>query len=91
VIASVVALLALAGCGSSDPASKTAPELDTRLHKIDAAIVAQHWDGARKQLDALRDDAVRARQSGDLTADQANRIQAAVAALTDRLPASARG
>jgi hypothetical protein len=79
--------LLLGGCGGSPtPAGQAAPTLSDRLDAVDAAIVGHHWEKARTQLDLLEGETVAAHESGDITVDQANRIQAAAADLAGRLP-----
>ena len=79
--------LLLGGCGGAEtPPGQAAPTLSDRLDAVDAAIVAHQWGRARTQLDLLEGETVAAHESGDITVDQANRIQAAAAALAGRLP-----
>ena len=80
-------VLLLGGCGGSPPpAGQAVPTLSDRLDAVDAAVVAHHWGQARTQLDLLEGETVAAHESGDITVDQANRIQAAIAELSGRLP-----
>jgi hypothetical protein len=77
--------LVLVGCGEQAP-SEAVPELADRLERVDAAIADDQPAGARRAVDALVRAATQARMDGEITADQADDILRAAAALLQRLP-----
>ena len=79
-------LLLTSACGADRSPVEAAPELGTRLDRVDAAIADGDLDRARTALKALATSTDRALDAGDLSDEQAARIDDAVAALLDRLP-----
>lgn len=85
----VAAALLLGGCGSEEPqpsAAEQVPALAERLESIDALVADHKPQRARAQLEALVDEVMTAREAGDLTALEADRIIAAATALIRALP-----
>jgi hypothetical protein len=79
-------LLFAASCGSHTTPGDAAPELATRLEKIDSAIAAGDYDRARTAVTALVMATGKAEDAGDITGDQADQILAATAELLAQLP-----
>lgn len=84
--AAAALLVVLAGCGSEVPPGEAVPELRQELSLVDDAVVAGDYGQAREALDALARATVGARESGQLTAEQADPVLAAIARLTADLP-----
>ena len=81
-------LVALAACGTA-PAAEDVPGLADQLAEVDAAIADEDYAAARKAVDALASTAARARVSGDLTREQADRVLEAATAVLEALPEEA--
>ncbi len=81
-------LAATAGCGttSAAPPGQALPQLRILLSQVDAALADRHYPDARKALDALVRATTTARDTGQLSTEQADRILAAAAQLTAELP-----
>ena len=79
-------LLLTTACGADRSPVEATPELGARLDRVDAAIADGDLDRARTALKALATSTDRALDAGDLSDEQAARIDDAVAALLDRLP-----
>lgn len=86
LVAAVVLAVALAGCGSEVPPGEAVPELRQELSLVDEAVVAGDYGRAREALDELARRTVAARESGQLTAEQADPVLAAIARLAADLP-----
>lgn len=84
--ASLVAVLVLAGCGGDATPADEVPQLATRLDRVDQALVDGEYSTARRELDALVEATVEARDDGTLEAEEANRILAAAAHLLSAFP-----
>lgn len=85
----VAFVLVLSGCGTEETkpsAAEQVPALADRLERIDALVADLKPQRARAQLEALVDDAMAAREAGDLTSLEADRIIAAATALLRALP-----
>ena len=64
------------------------PALAEQLSRVDSALVDHDYAEARAALDALIRDTIAARDAGQLSGDQANRVMAASAQLSADMPAS---
>jgi eukaryotic-like serine/threonine-protein kinase len=62
------------------------PALNGALGRVDDALVAKHWQGARERLNELVRTTIDQRDVGNLTSSQADAIQAAAARLGAELP-----
>jgi outer membrane biosynthesis protein TonB len=81
------ATLALTGSCSDDlPPDAAVPGLGKTLSRVDDSIANRSWDHARRQLQNLIAQSENAANTGTLTQQQADRIQAAVARLLSELP-----
>jgi hypothetical protein len=87
--AAAMVLAATAGCGTATPPGEAVPGLRTQLSRVDAALADREYAQARRALDALTRETAAARDTGLLSAEQANRILAAAARLAADLPAQA--
>ena len=85
VLGLLVAGLVLTGCGRDTGPADEVPELAARLDRVDAAVADGDHAAARTALRALAATTDRAEAAGDLTADEATRIDDAVTALLDDL------
>ena len=83
---SIGVLLFGAGCGGHPTPADAAPELATRLERVDDAIAAGDYDQARTAVTALVMATGQAEDAGDITGDQADQILAAAAELLAQLP-----
>jgi hypothetical protein len=87
--AGAAALLAtasvLVACGGDAPPAESVPALADRLERVDAAIADDRPERARRAVEALVDEATRARMDGSITADQADEILRAAGELLARL------
>lgn len=79
-------LLVSAGCGSGTSPADDVPALATALDRVDEAIATEDYDDARDAVAELTDVATEAEESGDLDAEQADRIVAAAESLVAALP-----
>ncbi len=82
---------ALVACGGDEPPAEAVPALADRLERVDAAITDERNDRARRAVEALVDEATRARMDGSITADQADEIIRAAAELLDQLGTESGG
>lgn len=87
MVALVASASALVACGGDAPPSEAVPALADRLERVDAAIADDRPDRARRAVEALVDEATRARMDGSITADQADKILRAAGELLERLGA----
>ena len=85
----LAAVLALGACGATPPPGEAVPALRTRLERVDATLAEGHYADARQALDALTRETVTARDRQAISAEQAQRILAAIARLVTDLPAPA--
>jgi hypothetical protein len=83
----LVVTTVLTGCGEETSAADAAPELADRLERVDAAIVADRPERARKAVRGLVNETTEALMDGRITTDQADEILRAARALLERLPA----
>lgn len=81
----LVAVALLAGCGGGTPAAPPAA-LTQALARVDAALGAHDWGRARTALDELVRRTVLAREAGEVSAEEADRILAAAARLAAGVP-----
>ena len=81
-------LVAVASCASTPPPGQLVPALRTHLAQVDNALAAQDYAQARQALEALIEQTSQARSSNRISAEQADRILAAIARLTADLPQS---
>jgi hypothetical protein len=86
VVTVAIALGAGAACGgedtlSSDARARLAPMVEAARRDLESF----HPDGARAQLQALRDAVAELRRDGDLSADQASRVLLAAAEVESHL------
>lgn len=89
LVAVVVAptLLTLGGCGGTpDSPADAVPELASTLGRVDDALAAGRTQAARRQLEALTEATIEARDVGDLEEAEADRILAAATRLLALLP-----
>ena len=86
-VVAAVLLVALTGCGSHDDG----PPKDVAGHltSVDAALKAGRFDEARAALQRLVSATKEAQQDGSYDDEQAQRVLAAAAVLTNALPAPA--
>jgi hypothetical protein len=85
--AAAALLLGGAACGSEEKSpAEAAPGLSTRLERVDAAIADEAYARAREAVEDLVAEAAQARVTGDITADQADRILQAASDLLAQLP-----
>lgn len=75
----------LVACGGSAPPAEDVPALADRLERVDDAIADDRPDRALRAIEALVDEATRARMDGSITADQADEILRAAGELLERL------
>lgn len=80
------ALLLTTGCGSGTSPADDVPALSTALTRVDQAIAAEEHDEARDAVAELMDVATKAEETGDLDADQVDRIVSAAETLLAALP-----
>jgi len=84
----VLGLGVLAGCGQHTTAGQAAPEVKAALSQVENAVAAHQYPAARRALSALTQHTLAARQSGTLSAEQADRLLAAAARVKADLPAA---
>jgi hypothetical protein len=91
VAASAMLLCLTAGCGGgkNTPLEAT-PELEAALTRVDDAIINETYQQARVAARDLKQLAIAAKASGDLTNNQADEIVAAAVQLVADLPRSTR-
>ncbi len=80
------ALLVTSGCGSGTSPADDVPALSAALDRVDEAIAGEDYDAARDAVAELTDVATEAEESGDLDAEQADRIVSAAESLVEALP-----
>lgn len=81
------AVLALAsGCGDEKSPGEAVPALADRLDRVDQAIEAGDYTGARAQLDRLVAETAKADVAGEISEEQADRILDAVADVLAAIP-----
>lgn len=86
LVAGLVGVLLLAGCGADAPAGES--PFATRLQQIDRALAARHFVQARADLTSLAAEARAARDAGDLDDTSADAILRAIVGLKETLPAA---
>jgi hypothetical protein len=79
-------LVLTGGCSDDLPPDAAVPGLAKTLSRVDDSIADRNWDHARRQLQNLVAQSEDAANTGTLTQQQADRIQAAVARLLSDLP-----
>lgn len=78
--------MTLTGCSSDAPPSESAPELATRLDRVDAAIESGDYDRARAAVEALVAATAKAQVAGRISDDEADRILDAARDVLAELP-----
>lgn len=87
LVAAGLLLAGLVGCGGGQAAAPAG--VRSALARVDAAVGARDYAGARVALDALVRQTLAARQRGELSRAQADRVLAAATRLGVDLPAPA--
>lgn len=85
-LSAVVAVAALAGCGSDTSPADAAPALGRQLDAVDAAVASHDYTAARTAIKALVDEAAKARADGKIDAAQADAIRSAASSVLAQLP-----
>ena len=89
VAASAMLLCLTAGCGNDENTPLEAvPELEAALSRVDDAIINETYQQARVAVRDLKQLAIAAKASGDLTNNQADEIITAAVQLVQDLPRS---
>lgn len=76
----------LTGCGAGGTTDEAPRAVLQALARVDSALAAKDWSGARSALDDLVRRTVLARRAGDLSEEHADRILAAAAELASGVP-----
>lgn len=76
----------LGACGGETSPLDDVPALGERLDEVDAAVVDERYGEARRALTEMTTLTEGARESGDLDADEADEVLAAVREMLDALP-----
>lgn len=82
----LVAGALLTGCNAGGAPDDAPAAVVQALARVDSALAARDWAGARSALDELVRRTVLARRSGDLSEEHADRILAAAAELASGVP-----
>ncbi len=86
--AGAMLLLLTVSCGSKNTPQDAAPELEAALARVDDAVIAESYGQARAAVRDLKQLAIAARSSGELSDKQADEIVTAAVQLIQDLPHS---